>query len=890
MAWVVRDRMGNHVTFKRSHDAPGRSRRELTAFETGLLLRHLRLDRDFMLQPRLRQMAQHVARFTGAHLGRDADQKRFVAVIEHGLNRRLLVALRGRDAVNTGLGASTRPEPPEPEEPAPVTEEPAQDCWVDFVELLPTRKSTTEVLLEGKWVYIVSDAKVAVTIDATAKQWSVENELTGEHGTVTDGWVRVLPDREYRFFVSPIALSTSSLAHLGRHATDMSRLPVLTPSSGERHTVPLRDPMAWTVELNFLRYRPAIEKWRDWTFEESRAAELFIAGALKSLMSQDDDNLRIGKHPREGQPDLWLDAYKKHSDDLLEPAERAMAEIAKWCDSPEHRLIEASALETGGDDLAVILIQWATCLAESSQTRPGAQLITDVVADVDRVPRKLLMPEGGSPAKDLDFAQHRYLAIAGMSLLGDLAPAIAKDLRARPDAHAVLTLWFERLGNLKPIQGQYEQVYNNLKEGRKLTHKLRVDDKVRVVERLIYKSGKDRKKLVRLPRGVAASERLSNSYQRSFGKLVNTGAITLEVLNLGMALIDLLDDSESSKTTFLKAIAIGGAASDLSAVLAQSSSTIMGELTKRQLAAGLGIISGLCYYVDFIVSARDAAEKGDYDTAFGNALAAGGAAGVAVGSALMLSNAGATAVYAMGLSATGFGFFITVIGGVLIAIGSVLAEYWTDTAHEIFAQHCFLGNRSKSAEPVIAAWIPREWELPGTTCLREAQVLTALLSNFHLASVGFDEIRIRPGYIRSGDIFRIHIRQRYTDFGPPPLECMIAVDPASGDIREIAGNRELSRESIVRFNAAGRSQEIVLRVDEADRYEGVRQEVWARLESGHGFTVPPDDRDSHNVWSTVGRYRGPSLQGRTAGHSLDAAHNRSASEYPPPAGLRVFHD
>ena len=51
-------------------------------------------------------------------------------------------------------------------------------CWVSFQEEVPTRVGTTKEELDGKWVYIVADGKVVVTVDAKpGEDWDVDNAL-----------------------------------------------------------------------------------------------------------------------------------------------------------------------------------------------------------------------------------------------------------------------------------------------------------------------------------------------------------------------------------------------------------------------------------------------------------------------------------------------------------------------------------------------------------------------------------------------------------------------------------------------------------------------------------------------------------------------------------------
>jgi len=95
-------------------------------------------------------------------------------------------------------------------------------CWVNFEEVLPTKESITTEPLADKWVYIVADGDIVVTIDANG---------------------------------------------------DMAK---------ER--VGLKDPFAWTTELHALRYKPSIDEWNTWRFDNKQTSELFIASTLKQLI------------------------------------------------------------------------------------------------------------------------------------------------------------------------------------------------------------------------------------------------------------------------------------------------------------------------------------------------------------------------------------------------------------------------------------------------------------------------------------------------------------------------------------------------------------------------------------------------------------------------------
>jgi hypothetical protein len=664
------------------------------------------------------------------------------------------------------------------------------------------------VPVEGKWLYVISEGKVVVTVDAAASdRWSVDNTLFPEQTTAIDGSLKLKKAKSYAFFVAPIRLTENAKKRLVERADQCRTLARLSPAQTDV-TVSVRDPFLWALDLHHQAYRPALDEWRKWVYDTDRVAELFIASGLKCLIAAKDP-LDIANELRQGEPEGYLQKYETDELSRRRAAEDAMAKIANVIDSEEHRLVEAAAMELGGSALEQATIQWAATIGDMLQTLPGRQLAARLAVDETRLPLKYLFTKS-PPANIPPFATSRYLSLAGFAIVKDLAPAVAEVIRQKRKANPldIITEYLSNLSEEKSLTGTYRRAYKNIENGLPLTKGIRNAQEVR--KKLLRKAFAS-EAATRLPPTIAASNRMAEAYERNFAALHVTLRFALEVVNLACAIGQLNEmkpgDSDGSKA--LKVLSVVGASADFATVVTESAQVLLEEagqrLAKKALAV-TGIVSGICDCISFIASTNQASDKYDYNQAVGHAIAAAGALGIVVGSSMML---GSLLAADAALAVTGVGMIVAVIGSALVAAGSFVAWICTDNAFEQFAKVCFLGKHSNDP---ATEWDWTAIKLPIGDREKQAAAFVALLSNFRISLHSDTGGFVYPGYYQDGDVLEIYVEERYRNY--PMNAAMLEVDLGSGDVRQVMAIRSLLAHSRVQFDGQGRAETVFISCDE----------------------------------------------------------------------------
>ena len=715
--------------------------------------------------------------------------------------------------------------------------------------------SSDMVPLEGKWIYVVHEGKVAVTVEArSASEWVViEDTLFGTCATINDRKIRLKRGGSYAFFCSPIELTDAARAYLAENVSDCRTVTHLE-KAGEDTITFVRDAFLWALDVHHNEFLPKLTKWQEWVLDKDTAARLFIASTLKLILGTEDP-LGLENQLLDGQPDQFLREYEKSELELREAAESAMAQLANLIDSFDHRAIERAAMERGGDALAAATVQWAGVLSGVLQTLPGRELAAQLVADENRLPLRYIFTT--SPPDNVPpFATTRYLSLSAMAIVADLGPAVSEVLRSRRrDPLPILAGYLERLSGEKPLVGAYKQIQSNLRQGRRLNRGVVASP--RTIRKLMRKAGATGP--AELPSVLAKSERLAKAYERNFGGIHSSFHFTLEVINLANAIGEFNESAGGDK--LLTSISVVGASADLGIVLAESMEILLKEASRGILKRGvavLGVISGVCDFIGFAASAEKAYGKHDFNQAVGHGLAAGGAIIAAVGSAMIVSglatSAGASSGAAAGAAAagaTGVGAIVVIIGGAVMAVGSTLAWLLTDNVYEEFAKYCFLGEEN-SEVPQQLDWSPIP--LPTSSREKEALVLINLLSNFRITAHSNDGGHIYPGLYGEGDVFDVYIEEHYRNRWLSANAARLEIDLTSGEIRQVEGVRPLAQKSGISRDSAGRIQSIYICAEEETRpvpilqFRARRMLVRLRSANSASFVPPPRPGGGGDQW------------------------------------------
>lgn len=712
--------------------------------------------------------------------------------------------------------------------------------------------------VSGKWLYALHDGEFAFSVDIVNEgEWWVTRAASPGAECVTDGMLTLSVDGTYEFLLSPVLLSDGAIDRLVKNR-EQCRWLTYAGDAGKmavaKEPVLVRDPCEW-AEVYADKYREALNPYREWVYNEERAAELFIASTLKSIIESGDD-ASIADNLEPGQPDTFLDTYNRDEQALREKLEVAAFNIASLVDSEDHRIIEQGFVERGQTGVELLFLHLATVLKDLGECVEGRRLLHVIVNDAESVPNQYLFSE----SSQLDFSKSRFLYLGGVALLKDLMPAwAASSLRYSDEvAKDMVSMFFEEKANQKPRFVEIEKAWVRLGKNAEVIREARMNPppsnrQVRQLQQGLHGKKTWRKLFVewealdakfriptKAPRGVIASARFLESIEGRLSKIVVPVGALIEVINLTTALNGAITKKGSLKEEEM--IGLLGTSMDFTLMLREVL-VAMGKIAEKTGMAAfgvVGIISGVCDGYAFWSSIRRASERYDRDQAFGHGVALAGA-GCVIGSGLIFVYTGLAATGLEAIALGALGGLIGIIGAVLIGVGTAIAIACTDNAYEQFATHSFLG-KAKGNERVPFSWSPHDLPTKEKRKL-ELEALMCLLANFQLEASRHD-FTITPGYVNSDQVFVIYAEKRYYNYDTN--HCLFYVNMADGSVFQHGGDRPVDASGVhVERDQHGRVKRFKISVDEASVPYGApalqhsRVEVWARLNLGNGHSNPP---------------------------------------------------
>lgn len=702
---------------------------------------------------------------------------------------------------------------------------------VDVRELVYPGGPTDFVPVEGKWVYVFREQKLAV--EAFAEKPGVWSGVTIE-GSRRKRWrtgngVRVDPGpsgarHAYFFFLSPVQLTRGAIEYLEQGGKlDLAAVRCLCGEYGA--TVFAPDPLRWAADAQARYHAPRVDTLRAWQYDEDMVACAFVAGVLQAWI---DDGDRAGvANELQRRPKDWLDARKKGMEEALRKAEEAAAYLGHCVDAPEYYAIERSCRERGGDDLALGAVALACVTSDLLATDPGKRLAQQLASDPERLPRHLLFQDEREALPQEWFERHRFGEKALLGIFNDLLPAViqltierGKGLRAAEDQRDRIRRYLENLRIKTTLKAPQAKILANLQQGRKISAGAPRGSKgwraiqgqwsrLQLVEEV--RKGAPTNQEVIAERWSRRLEPFS-AVQKGLGWTVGSAVELANVLNAYEALREATPEQQGDK-----ARAVIGAWSDL----LEHGGGLVEDLVKhcgwkRALKGSVGVfafIGSALDMVEFEGQLVDALGEYDYGKAVGRGLQVAGAATSAVGGAMVLAGA----IYGGSLGPVGA--LVGAIGGVLVAVGFVVAAWLAHNANEKFATLCFLGNESgETAAPAPLEW--SEVSMPTARPTVEARALTELLAQFQVVAIaGLSpwSIHIQPGLLESSWNFEVSLHSEWRNW--PAQDYRVLVDLAADVAVQTEGKVDLKTESRIVRDQDGRVTGIDICVDDAKEPE-----------------------------------------------------------------------
>lgn len=668
--------------------------------------------------------------------------------------------------------------------------------------------------IAGKWLYVFRDKTLIVEAYAAgAASWKGKDHETGATWEST-GEIYIDPGPagarySYQFFLSPVKLSDGGKKILTKGAT-LSTAAITAGCQELGQTVNVCDPLRWAADMHRLYYAPAVRAWQGWMLDENRQAQLFIATVLKGWIDA-DDQFGADNELRSGEPDKWLDAYKKREARLRKKAEEAAAHLAHAVDSNEYFAVETSCMDNGKEDLSIGFQAWGAICRGLLETEPGRAFVAGIVANDDRLPTKYLFTDS-PPSNALGFGEYRYAWLGAWSVFEELVAGRIRYLEKQGvSALDKVRLYLEHLG-VETLKGSYRHAYRNIAEGKRLTTgvpKKKRGAFLESVERLEKKANKWGDHLKSPAELSAPLDKWHNGFQANYGATITSVTFIIEVANLAVAISEYKKAEGYDKTS--KMLSMIGATADMTIVLTQIGESLVKSGTHKRILSGVAgsatMVSGVMDMLAFEEDAVAAVGVRDYSQAVGHGIAAVGAGVTVVAGGMLL----AKAITGGAIFGGPVGAIVGAVGGVLIVAGTVFAAWVKNTPHEEFAEYCFLGDESDD-DPWLPWWSPFPLPCRGNYVL-EAQVLAALLSHFHCKIEGWSSISIKPGFVYDESYFEIDIEKHYQM--DPVVKARVAVYLDEDEVVLLDGER--TRGGGVVRNDDGTIREIRLSTDRVDK-------------------------------------------------------------------------
>jgi len=600
-------------------------------------------------------------------------------------------------------------------------------------------------------------------------------------------------------FLSPFRLSHDGMEFLlntiGTSAgrTDAgSPLTKLHWLSASRGVAWVPDPFIWAEDAFWMFESPRLERQLRWHANADRQARLFVASTLKSLIAGGVD--RIENNLNSGQPNTYLNAQRSEQRRLARASEHSAGYVSQCVDAPEHRAVELSAKENGGNELSACLQHWAVALSGKQLTQNGRQFLRVTVRE-NRVPTEYLFADS-PPSNSPSWGEARYAYIAARQIMAEILPAWL-DWKRATMVSANAEQWqrvtqkvgeyVERLyqeGGRRSVSWRQRAIRREIRSGAAIGSSRPAGQTSRVereFRQMILASGQD---VPADPGRVTSSvdtrwEGWTSRMGRLNRILMPIQALA-EIYNLcaGISTWQSANANESTVDFFgvlsVRSSAVGavGAATDFGAWCADIAAMFgrITESTAARIAGPLAIVSGA---TEMLGHGQNAIQSG-----YGrNNIGAAAASGVAAFGGALGALGGAMALAAeFGLASAAFGhvgIIIGIIGGILVFLGALAAALLTRDPFEQFAEHCFLGDSAGESSGYDHHWSPI-LPLPRGV-VDQVKVLMVLLGAFEIkkdATVNLPvsawgghnhrfDAKIKLGYFPPGGVLDIEVEMQF---------------------------------------------------------------------------------------------------------------------------------
>ncbi len=617
------------------------------------------------------------------------------------------------------------------------------------------------------------------------------------------------PSTTWGVFLSPFRLSHDGLQYLidtlgnasGRaDATGpLTKVRWLTTARGVVWTP---DPLIWAEDAFWEYENPRLERQLAWHADADKQAKLFVASSLKSLIDNGVD--QIENNLRSGEPDTFLRNQRTEQRRLAVRAEQAAGYVAQCVDAPEHRAIELSAIETGGDDLSGLFQHWSVVLSGKQLTQNGRRFLR-VTIERDRAPTQYLFADN-PPSNGPSWGEARYGYIAARQIMTEVLPAWLEWKRSQMRSvnaadwdrvTAKVGEYVERLyqqGGRRSVNWRQRTIRREIRSGAAIGSS-RPAGQVRRVQRefrqMILASGQD---IPADPARVTDSvDTRWRGWELRMGRLNRILApvqAVAEIYNLcvGITAWQTASPNESTVDFFgvlsVRSSAVGavGAATDFGGWCAEIAGMFgrISPSTAARVAGPLAIVSGV---TEMLAHGQNAT-----NAAYGrNNIGAAAASGVAAFGGAMGAIGGAMALAAeFGLASAAFGHVglaIGIIGGILVFLGALAAAFLTRDPYEHFAEHCFLGDSAGESSGYDHTWSPVN-PLPAGA-VDQTRVMMALLAAFEIKK---DATVSQPASAWGGRNHRFNAEVKLGYF-PPGGHLDIDVEMQFGWVEQAPGQR-----------------------------------------------------------------------------------------------------
>ena len=583
-----------------------------------------------------------------------------------------------------------------------------------------------------------------------------------------------------RVFLSPVRLTPRALEYL----LELMRKETVgraNPFVGASSTPPnelvayVPDPFAWSQDASAKYYLRTLDDWVTWAQDPERAAKRFIAAQQKvfyeSLKKQAADQHWLIKKfnpvdvegilaSRKSSGESHLEKDTAESNKRQKAAEVACAYVVACTDSHEHRAVEIACEDTGGGVLDGALAHWGAVMTAMESTAPGRDYLNELVRQTYRMPMQYVFTDA-PPANSPDYKASVTARAGAAMILATLGPSVIRHPRenyavgATPQddaawqvqpiadaANRILSGWakFYTAASIVRASGTQDPTGDWSKAAIGDPSRKAVDVsvmygtlEVNAVPGVKLDDAIETTEVVEAFKANTLSVLGAIEHDRLQKMLLPISTIkdSIEIASMVSAWTSKVSDSVS-----LADGPMGIFAADPATVLTLTTKggqtvTSLVQAFKGETALLKGLGSGFSYVGGLM-------ETVGHSQNLGRALADGNY-GMSVGHGMSTTGAGLSTLCASLGMAKALGFTWSLIGaatpigmlglGVLL-VGAYISRIFRSTPVEEFFQYCFLGSKYKNDPRVGFSWI--DAELPLSSALEQAQLLSYILSGFHM--------------------------------------------------------------------------------------------------------------------------------------------------------------